>query len=267
MKIQDLFIATFLVLTAFSTPEKSFAAALSNRELDLLVQKSKWQEVLEKAEAVEATEWNDKWNAAVSRATLERSKELVAQKNPVEAITVSETSLEKHPTIKGHKMFMQERAVTGLKALEQCFSVKKLGAECNQVFQSFVAQDPMNTHLAFQAGMIVAKNLKKNPAAVPYFYSAMKAKANKTQCQNPSVKETIAIAIESPNAEDVTMAKEILFQKCWGNFDKNFIAGLTKSENGMKNSCAGLLEKGALSGSTKGECEAAIKVEPTEIQQ
>ncbi|MGE0631556.1 MAG: hypothetical protein AB7O96_04065 [Pseudobdellovibrionaceae bacterium] len=254
-------VRLFVYLFLFFFVLQSKAQATSNKEIENLIQKGDFKGILEKAESVDPSERNDKWTAHVARATLERMKELLGERNPSEVLKTSAVALEKYPAIRDHKMFLPERSVVGLKAFEQCLKNKNKIEDCNLQFQDFVAQDLNNTNLAFQAGILVSKAISMI-AGIPYFYMSLKTKAEKTQCQNPKVKKALANAMGADAAaSEVSMAKEILFKKCWGNYDQKYIGELIDSEKKMKNSCEGLLEKQALSGEKKQSCEEIIKKE------
>lgn len=234
----------------------SASEPISMKDLAALAEQGQWIELISKATDVPPSIRTNEWKSLVTQAAKESLGSPGFDNDPRKTLAYASVLLDKYPHLANETEVMELRAQRSWKAFEECFQARTWASECNQILKKFISADPKNKDLALKAADIVSKSFSSKHVAIPYFHAALKNSASADTCKQGSLQQAAigALGLNGP-AEEIHMAQEIVFGKCWSSLGQDFVKEITNTDAHLKNTCAELLKKKVLSGPRLAKCQ------------
>lgn len=229
-------------------------------DLSALERQEGWEELLAHAKDIAPRERNEAWEELVETAAIAQLGARLARGEPEGASLEADHILKEHAFLKRSRAFLDARAKAGLAGALRCFEQRGAGS-CVERLAVFVAQDPSNAQLAFDAGKLTRPYM--NPVAGISFYEVALARKPKAGlrariCRDEDVIAAAAHALGQPVTYDSAKAgRAVAFGACFEHIRPNLVEMLVKSSGGYTaaNACPGLAERKSLTRFQSAYCD------------
>lgn len=228
-------------------------------DLQSLANKQSWQELADHLGDIAPVNRNKAWERLVEQTAIGTLESSVTQQRPLDGIMFAEHLLGRYPVLKGSRPFMDKRGEIGLKAFERCFADRWSSEHCGKELRSFVAADPANLDLAFNAGKLARLNLRHWFAA-PFFQSGLAKVSTTRTCGDEDVKLSVLSALVLPAHDNyqpfIDASVAIAADLCWSTLQSTLMETLKeKNSYFIANSCAFLKVKNGVDPQVADACK------------
>ena len=246
LSISLVAMVCLLVMQSARADEKKYTQA----DLQALANQSSWKELIEHLGDVSPAERNDQWEKLAEQAGLGALEASVKRDDPSLGIQVGISLVDQYPQVGKSKAFMNKRNEVGLQAFDRCLNQERLADYCGPMLKTFVAQDPDNLDLAFKAGKIASRRMKRW-FTVSFFKSALSQQTELRNCKDSDAQKAVLAALGLGDGPDsrtaIDDARTILRDDCWDPLKAPVKDAFHEGDKRFqKNTCDILKEKNAL---------------------
>jgi hypothetical protein len=251
-------VAMLLVLS-ISIASADAARPYTLADLEALVKKRAWVELVDHLDDVAPTSRDARWESVARDGAL-GVLAMAGATGPADGLAAADELLARYPTLKDSKDFMAKRARAGVAAFEQCFRKQRWFASCAKRVRAFVVADPRDTELAFRVGKLVPNG--ERARAVPAFAIAIH-KRDDERCKDADVRSAVLAGLaiaESSDPELVADAVQLASATCWNALHaavRDAMGG--GSADYLANTCPFVKARQSLPSLLTKQCEKATK--------
>jgi hypothetical protein len=244
--IATVFVTTILCARAVPADERRYSQA----DLQALADKGAWSELIEHLGDVPPAARDARWEKVVEQAGIGALEVSTQRDDPFLGIRIGIQLVDQFPQVRESRVFMKKRNEVGLQAFDRCLNHDERIATCAPLLKAFVAQDPQDLDLAFTAGKIASKRMKRWYAA-SFFRTALAKPSDTRSCKDTDVRLSVVSALglgDSPEWKTpIEDARVILRDECWGDLRNAVQDAFHEAGSKVpKNSCDILKAKSAL---------------------
>jgi hypothetical protein len=232
-----------LAAVVFSVGVARAAEPLGLDEIKALAAQNAWTEILEKAERVKASDRNADWNNAVTQAAAEGCDGKPSDRDPLSQVQCAQRLEKRFAFLKVEPSFQKRLKTLVTEGLDDCTS--RDFNDCDARMIKLSAQ--LKADVLVAAGAALLKNGYFKTSPMPLFADAVKQ--NASHCFNTALPEVVVASLGMPAGEArAKQARAVAFGACFKALSAPLKAAMVgASDYYLKNACAGLKEKKALS--------------------
>ena len=218
-----------------------------------LQKQESWRELLGALAAVAPSKRDEQWGAFLAEAAAGDLRNYEVAQSPEGAITTADEMLKQYPVLKASKVYMAQRAETGIQALQVSYGGHSRTEEWLPRVKAFVEKDPLTPGLAQRVAKEVILGRLVPRVAFPLYQIAF-ARDGAAVCDDAKLPAVMLGVVEDGSwAEE---SKVIVADKCFSQLRGPFTEAQTKGENRhlVKYSCQLLADKAELAEVLKTAC-------------
>lgn len=221
-------------------------------DLEVLLQKRAYAELLERAEDVAPASRTDAWKSLVAGAASAVVKSGAVTKDPFAPALEADALLKRHAFLAEREPFLAARDGAVLGAAQRCFKE----ADGEPCWKTLAAFEPTLT----PAGSLeLGKALRKNgalPARVASLYAKAAAK-DPAVCKDADVQDVLVASLDGPGeGAPAVAARTVAFTTCWAALTPKLKAAMVgASSYRLRNACKPMREKKALTALQEDLCQ------------
>lgn len=228
-------------------------------DLKALAKSKQWHKVMDKIDDIKPDERNSAWrklllSAAVETVSDPRETNVLKQLREI-------NRLLSYDALKKNRQFNDVAGKKVVKLFPLClYSRADTYTECLIVSESIVTKAMFKEVYAFELGETVRKQALFERVALPYYRQAVKYRDEGSQiCQRPVIRLAVMSGLgQAPEKAEASIAREIVFGKCWTDLKSTLIDNLYSKTNYMLNACSTLLERDVLTRLKAKKCKKAL---------
>jgi hypothetical protein len=231
-------------------------------ELDALAAAQSWGEMYDRLTNVSPTARDGHWNGLVEQAALGELAQLTGPGgSSAERLSAIERYYPKFRSLGSSEKFLALRAKVGLEGFRRCFDEGR--KNCYDDLERFVRVPPVSTGLAIDAAHLSGRNMNRR-ASLTFFLAGLDAPGGEAVCKDSELLGyDLVFALQFPSNDRWATAARTVTERCWGEAVKTAVAAHISREVGetyyLKNTCAILLQRGALTGLREKRCQAVVQ--------
>jgi hypothetical protein len=261
-------LARPLLRPGIESPQTEEQADPAVEELQALAAMQSWQELRTKLIAVKPTSRDSRWTGLAEQAAIGELTRLSTSADYFEAgLPLVEHYEATFPSLRSSPKFLELRAAIGLGAYGLCFDRARTGGElsfCYKGLQRLARSEPRSAELARSAGRLVGLRLNRASAA-PLFAIAAEENDAGGVCAEPELAKTVIPALWQPTETETVKSGVMLAEKCWDAIGREVVAQVAREGANsayLRNSCALLMKRNALTGLRAARCREVLSGNP-----
>jgi hypothetical protein len=196
-----------------------------------LEKQQSWRELRTSLAAVAPSKRDEQWGAFLATAAAAELKDTDVARSPETVLDSADEILKLYPVLKTSKVYMAQRAETGLEAFKVTFGKSRHSSgddEWLTRLRAFVEKDTVTPQLAQRAAKDVVLTRLIPAVAFPLYQLAF-ARDGDAVCDDPKLPEVMLDVVEGDSwAQE---SKEIVTGRCFSQLRAPFTEALTKGEN------------------------------------
>ncbi len=221
-------------------------------DLEVLLQKGAFAELLERAEDVAPASRTDAWKNLVTGAAVAVVKSTAVTKDPFAPALEADVLLKRHIFLAERQPFLAARDGAVLGAAQRCFKE----ADGEPCWKTLAVFEPTLTP---PGSLDLGKALRRNgalPARVTSLYAKAAAK-DPAACKDADVQDVLVASLDGPvEGAPAVSARSVAFTVCWAALSPKLKAAMVgASSYRLRNACKPLREKKALTALQEDLCQ------------
>lgn len=195
---------------------------ISMDELDLLLAKREWSQVLLHLPGVRSADRGPKWDALVEKAAIGHLK-VTSEESPSNAISITDDLLKAFPALFRSQGFEQEKNRIAILGFEACYGSRDDTEECGRRLREYIrrARDPID--LTIQAARMVARKLGA-AHSVAIYSMELSAVSRDRLCALPDFKEAILAGLASKIKKIAEDSTQVVRDHCFAQLKERLSA-------------------------------------------
>ncbi|MDP1827059.1 MAG: hypothetical protein Q8L48_27545 [Archangium sp.] len=213
-------------------------------ELEVLVSKGAFPEVLERAEDVAPSARSDAWKSLVTKAAAAVVQSAAVTRDAFAPALEADALAKRHPFLSEREAFMKARDGAVVSAAQRCFKEED-GGPCWKTLAAF--EPTLSPPGSWELGRALRKN-----GALPGRVTALYAKAaakDAAACKDADVQDVLVASLDGPvDGAPAIAARTVAFTTCWAAVQPKLKAAMVSASSyRLQNVCKPMREKKALS--------------------
>lgn len=196
-----------------------------------LVKQESWRELLTSLSAVAPSKRDEQWGTFLGAAAAGELKNLDVPQSPQAALSSADEFLRQHPLLKTSKVYMAQRAETGIEVLKLTYSSARHSSGDDEWLtrvKAFVEKDTITPQLAQRVAKEVVLSRLIPAVAFPLYQLAF-TRDGDAVCDDPKLPAVMLDVVERGSWPDES--KDVVAGRCFSQLKEPFREALAKGEN------------------------------------
>jgi hypothetical protein len=221
---------------------------ISQKDLDTLIAKDEWLEVIHRAKEIPPSQRQGAWESSVTKALLLFLDEVENSTTEFDALDSLDYVFTQYSSFLKSPQIVPRLKASTLNLLKNCYDNNfrsGYGQYCTPFFINHFNKLPQDPSYLLEVGEYIRRS-NGNAQSLLFFERSVKIDNSETQCNHTGLYSAADWAMRLPSNEQnhTSLSKKILFHHCWDYFKEELIEDAVYGEGPyLKNICNGLNEK------------------------